>query len=89
MDIREGVIEALDYASNALDDPKIAPILLSGKDIRLSDVSTDSLARLEFIIKLEDGFDIEIDEDELTEDATLTSLQALIEAKLTEKTNAG
>lgn len=82
MDIRTGIVEALNCATDALDNPKIAPALLSGKDIRLEDIKIDSLATLEFIMHLEDSFDIELDEDEIAECATLSSLQSLIEKKI-------
>lgn len=82
MDPRKTIIEALNKATGALDDPQLAPKLLGGEDLNLLEVSSDSLVQFEFMMHLEEAFDIELNEGDFLEHAMLSDLQAHIAAKL-------
>lgn len=52
------------------------------KSTKLSDLDIDSIDMLDFIMLIEEKYDIEFEEDELDEIETLDDIASLIESKL-------
>ncbi|WP_133488376.1 phosphopantetheine-binding protein [Aliiroseovarius marinus] len=82
MTTRQRIIEALHQATGALDDPLLAPKLLGEGDVNLLEVNADSLVQFEFMMHLEEAFDIELNEDDFQNHAMLNALQAHIDSKI-------
>ena len=74
MDIKQGILEALEAIGVILDE--------NVENISLSEIIEDSIAFMSFIVELEDKFSIEIPDDWLAADrlATLADVEMLISA---------
>ena len=77
--IRTLVIRVLDDVAGIQNNAAFTEALLQDKDVSLDLMNVDSLARFDAIMQIEDSLGIEIDDDELLEQATLNSLVAFVE----------
>lgn len=76
------VTDALVNASGAKTDPEAIAKLKAGEDVHFDDLDMDSLSRFEVIMQIEDALSIELDEDEIIEQATVLALVRLIETRV-------
>lgn len=77
--IRALVIRILDDVAGIQNNAAFTEALMQDKDVSLDLMDVDSLARFDAIMQIEDSLGIEIDDDELLEQATLNSLVAFVE----------
>lgn len=78
---RTVVIDALAAASDGGIAEDVLDRLRAGGDIALDTLNLTSLKRFEIIMRIEEVFDIEVDDDEVMEQDSIASLIALVEAK--------
>lgn len=81
--VRETVVNALVKASGKTLSAEIISSIRAGEDLNFDEVEFDSLTRFETIMHVEEVFSVEIDDDEVMENPTLSGLVELIEQKLT------
>ncbi|QLQ19624.1 MAG: hypothetical protein HZT43_14780 [Exiguobacterium profundum] len=77
--IRTLVIRVLDDVAGIQNNAAFTEALLQDKDVSLDLMNVGDLARFDAIMQIEDSLGIEIDDDELLEQATLNSLVAFVE----------
>jgi acyl carrier protein len=63
--LRKVVIEALNKASGALNEPEMARTLMSGGDVPFAELDMDSLTMFEMIMDVEEKLGIELDADQV------------------------
>lgn len=78
-DIRKLIVEA--FAEQSADFAARQDEFLKGGDVSLNQFEIDSLTRFEILLKVEEGLDIEIDDDELLECTHLNQLIDVVTKK--------
>lgn len=78
--IRALVISVLDDVAGIQNNTAFAQALQQDQDISLELMNIDSLARFDAMMQLEDSLGIEIDDDQLLEQATLNQLVTFVES---------
>lgn len=78
--IRALVIRVLDDVAGIQNNTAFAQALQQDQDISLELMNIDSLARFDAMMQLEDSLGIEIDDDQLLEQATLNQLVTFVES---------
>ncbi len=79
--VRQTVIDALLKASGKTLSAEMISSIRAGKDLNFDEVEFDSLTRFETIMHVEEVFSVEIDDDEVMDNPTLSGLIELIEQK--------
>ncbi|MCC6305437.1 MAG: acyl carrier protein [Rhodobacteraceae bacterium] len=80
--IRRAVVAAFDEIAGLLSNPEVGPALIRGDDVPLAGIELDSLTRFEIIMRLEEEFAIELDDDEVLAQTSVAGLVAHIGARL-------
>ncbi|WP_333715057.1 acyl carrier protein [Yoonia sp.] len=78
---RSVVVDALAAASDGAIAEDVLDGLRAGGDIALDTLNLTSLKRFEIIMRIEEVFAIEVDDDEVMEQESIASLIAMVEAK--------
>lgn len=78
--VRALVIRVLDDVAGIQNNTAFAQALQQDQDISLELMNIDSLARFDAMMQLEDSLGIEIDDDQLLEQATLNQLVTFVES---------
>lgn len=81
-DVRRAVVAALDEIAGLLSNPAIGPALARGEDVPFDRIEMDSLTRFEVIMRLEEEFGIELDDDEVLAQESVAGLIGFIERGL-------
>jgi len=76
---REIVVEALNKATDALNNPLVSNQLRDPQtDVRIADLNIDSLDAVEWCMEIEERTGLELDPGELTDLATVDGLVAFV-----------
>ena len=81
--VRAVVVQALATAADGKLSAETIAELHAGGDIAFEKLDLTSLKRFEIIMQVEEEFDVEIDDDEVMEQESISALIALIETKRT------
>lgn len=81
-DVRRAVVTALDEIAGLMSNPEIGPALARGEDVPFARFEMDSLTRFEVIMRLEEEFGIELDDDEVLAQDSVAGLARFIEGRL-------
>ncbi|MCL4188440.1 MAG: acyl carrier protein [Rhodobacteraceae bacterium] len=81
-DVRAAVVAALDEIAGLMSNPEIGPALARGEDVPFARIEMDSLTRFEVIMRLEEAFGIELDDDEVLAQDSVGGLAGFIEGRL-------
>lgn len=87
--IRALVIRVLDDVAGIQNNTAFAQALQQDQDISLELMNIDSLARFDAMMQLEDSLGIEIDDDQLLEQATLNQLVTFVESLVEARSRDG
>lgn len=80
---REIVVEALNKATDALNNPLVSNQLRDPQtDVRIADLNIDSLDAVEWCMEIEERTGLELDPAELTDLATVNDVAALLGNKV-------
>ena len=80
-DVKEVVVNAL---SEALKDDAATDLnakMSAGEDVDIANLDLDSLSRFEVMMRIEEVLDIELDDDELLAQETVSALISFIAAR--------
>lgn len=77
---RAVVVAALQKTMGLMNNPAVAPLVLAGKDIDLSQIDLDSLDLFEVIMEIEDRLGLQLDADDVAGQPTLHALVVYLDS---------